>query len=568
MKIYLNRFRIFCLLAFLPFFMMIQESRAQEINKEVFVVKPYEPTLSDATKISIMPVPEEVETPIPSFSYKITPTPIETRFELTPIKPARMVTTALPKIYKSYIKIGLGNYLTPMAEFNISNLHSKEYSIGAYLYHKSSYSTLTLENQDKVPGGYSVTNVNLYGKKFFRDLTVTGNLTLDHEGFNYYGYNVRLPFETPPLMDRDDIHQSTFLLGAQAGLHSNYTDSSHLNYKAGIRYNYLTDKTDDRENMLLIDASFSKLIQTFMGGIDVNINYFKPDTRTDSIGNTQVSISPTISKRSQDWRFVVGFEGMYDKEEVSQFYLHPKGLLEFTVIEKIMIPFIGIGGKLETNHYQKMLHDNHFITPGLKVKNTNHKVIAFAGVKGSLTPQIAFRADITYSAVEDMFFFVNDTTAVYPNTTDTIQNTFSVEYDDIDLIRYHGELAFETPANWNVKADFNYYSYSTFKQEKPWHKPQYELALNASYKLKEKILIRGGFLLLGKRYAKSSPTLDPEGFIELKPMLDVNLGVTYTYTKLFSVFLDIYNLTNRPHLLWNQYPTQGLNYMLGFSYKL
>ena len=65
----------------------------------------------------------------------------------------------------------------------------------------------------------------------------------------------------------------------------------------------------------------------------------------------------------------------------------------------------------------KILHDNHFITPGLKVKNTNHKFTAFGGVKGSITPQIAFRADVTYSAVDDMFFFVNDTTAVYPNTS-------------------------------------------------------------------------------------------------------------------------------------------------------
>jgi hypothetical protein len=568
MKIPFNRCRIVCLLVLLPFLFMFQGSPAQEINKEVFVVRPYEPTLSDATKISVMPVPEEVETPIPSFTYKITPAPIETRFELTPIKPARMVTTALPKIYKSYIKIGLGNYLTPMAEFNISNLHSKEYSLGASLYHKSSYANLTLENQDKVPGGYSITNLNLYGKKFFPFMTLTGNLTLDNDGFNYYGYNVRLPFETPPPMNRDEIHQSVILLGAQAGLHSTYTDSSHLNYNAGISYKYLSDKTNDRENQLLIDASFTKLIETFMGGIDLGIHYFKPDTRMDSTGNSQISISPFISKRSHDWRFLVGFEGLYDKQEVSQFYIHPKGLLEFTVIEKIMIPFIGVGGKLETNNYQKILHDNHFITPGLKVLNTNYKFSAFAGIKGSITPQIAFRADVTYSAVDNMFFFVNDTTAVYPNTNDTIQNTFSVEYDDIDLVQYHGELAFETQANWTVNADFNYYSYSTLKQDKPWHKPQYELNLNAAYLLKEKFLIRGGFVLLGKRYAKTSRTLDPAGFTELKPMLDINLGLTYSYSKVFSVFLDLYNVTNRAHLIWNQYPSQGLNFMIGFSYKL
>src|SRR4030042_4441053 len=124
-------------------------------------------------------------------------------------------------------------------------------------------------------------------------------------------------------MDRSDIHQRIILLGAQAGVHSTYTDSSHLNYSGGIRYNYLTDITDNRENMLLINASFSKLIETFMGGIDLLIDYFKPATRMDSIGTTQVSISPTVSKRSQHWSFVVGLEGLYEHEEVSRFYLHP-----------------------------------------------------------------------------------------------------------------------------------------------------------------------------------------------------------------------------------------------------
>jgi hypothetical protein len=562
MKSYPIGFRICRLLGSLAVLLMFQESGAQEINKEVFVVKPYEPTLSDASKISYMPSLSDIETTIPSFTYKITPAPIVTMFEVNPIKPAKVISSALPKIYNTYLKIGLGNYTTPLAEFNISNLHSKEYAFGASLYHKSSHSGIILENEDKVSGGYSVSNVNLYGKKFFNNLTLTGGITADHEGFNYYGYNTHL-FDSVslPSVKRSGIHQSVILLGGQAGAHSTYTDSSNLNYRVNVRYNYLTDKSDNTENMLFIKTSFSKLIQTFMGGVDLNLNYFKPGIAMDTIGNTQFYFSPYVSKRSEDWKFRVGFDGVIDQTEVSRFYLYPMGLLEFTVIEKIMIPFIGIGGKLETNHYQKILWENHFITPGLKVKNTNHKLTAFAGIKGSISRDIAFRADISFTTTENMYFFVNDTTT-------ELENTFIVDYDNVDIIQYHGELAVEPSSQWNVILDFNYYSFKMFKEIKPWHKPQLDLTLDASYNLKEKFLIKGGLIVFGQRFAKSALPIAPEGFLKLKPLADINLGVEYLFSKLFTVYMDIYNITGRSYMLWNQYPAQRFNFIFGFTYKL
>lgn len=535
---------------------------AQEINKEVFVVKPYEPTLSDASKISSMPVPGDIEITTPVFTYKISPAPVSTLFEITPIKPAKLVSSALPKIYNTFLKIGFGNYNTPLAQFNISNLHSKEHAFGASLYHKSSHSNIILENEDKVPGGYSTSSANLYAKKFFNGFTLSGSVTAEHEGFNHYGYNTSLFHEDSlPSFDRSDIHQSVILLGGQAGVQSNHTDSLHLNYGASVRYNYLTDKADNSENILMINASFSKLVQTFMGGIDLSLNYFKPDIVMDSIGNTRFAFSPYISKRSEDWKFRVGFEGVIDQHDVSRFYIYPKGLLEFTVIEKIIIPFIGVGGKLESNHYQKILWENHFITPGLRVKNTHHKITAFAGIKGSITPDIAFRADASFTATENMVFYVNDT------TTD-LENTFTIRYDDIELIQYHGALAVEPSSRWHVTADFNYYSYKMFREAKPWHKPQFDLILNADYNLKEKLLIKGGMIIYGSRYAMLSRAVAPEGYSKLHPVADFNLGVEYLFSKVFTVFLDIYNITGRSYMLWNQYPSQRFNFLFGFTYKL
>jgi outer membrane receptor for ferrienterochelin and colicin len=162
-----------------------------------------------------------------------------------------------------------------------------------------------------------------------------------------------------------------------------------------------------------------------------------------------------------------------------------------------------------------------------------------------------------------MYFFVNDT-----SPASFLQNTFYIEYDDIGLIQYHGELSVEPSAKWNCKASFTYYSYNMQEEKKPWHKPLYDLTLNASYLLKEKIALSGGLLLTGKRYAKTSVTVNPIGYTTLDAFADINLGIKYIYSKLFTVFLDINNISDGSYMLWNQYPSQRFNMMIGFTYKL
>ena len=104
---------------------------SQNIDKEIIVVNPYEPTLSDVQKINILPQIMDTVIERPDFNYAILPTRVETEFELKPISAAKMVATPASKLYNSYLKLGIGNYFTPYGSFSISNLRSKDYAIGA-----------------------------------------------------------------------------------------------------------------------------------------------------------------------------------------------------------------------------------------------------------------------------------------------------------------------------------------------------------------------------------------------------------------------------------------------------
>jgi hypothetical protein len=532
---------------------------AQDLNKEVYVVRPYEPTLSDATKYNFLPRSDQFEAVPPHFEYVVSPKRLESVFEPNLIKPAKTVATSLSKIYKSWLKLGLGNYSTPLAELNISNLRSKDYAYGAYLYHKSSHGNLRLLNNQKVPAGYSIDNVNLYGKRFFPTASLKGNLRFDHKGFNYYGYNTALFVDSFPPIDHNNTKQRTYLLGFDLGLNSTNTDSSYLNYKINASYDYFWDKSKNNESNIIVEGRLDKNLFGLQMGLDLLVDNSKLNSAIDTISNTILRFNPWISKRSTDWKFVLGFEAVTDVADISNFYIFPRASLDIIIIENILVPFIGLSGELQKNNYQRLSAENQFIVPGLRLKNTNSNIIAYGGLKGNITSLIRFRADVSYTVYKNMHFFVNDT--LLP-----LQNQFTAVYGDVDLITYHGQLVVQPSADVEVAIEGNYYDYNVFEQEKPWHKPVYDVKLDAEFKLSSKFTMGAGFTVTGTRWVKDY--LQPGGMFKIKPVADINMKLNYHYSKVFSLFAEMYNIADRSYLIWNQYPSQRFNFLFGLSYKL
>jgi hypothetical protein len=532
---------------------------AQDINKEVYVVRPYEPTLSDAAKYNFLPISDELEPIPPHFEYDVAPKRYVSSFEPEPIKPARTVATSLPKIYKSWLKIGFGNYETPLAEFNISNLRSKNYALGASLFHKSSRGNLELINNHRVPAGYAINNINLYGKRFFNNASLNGNLRFDQKGFYYYGYNTSLFADSLPIIENNSIKQRTYLLGFDFNLNSTYTDSSYLNYKLKASYDYFWDKSKNNESNIIVEGSLDKNLFGLQMGLNLSVDNSKLNSALDTINNTILKFNPWISKRSADWKFMLGFELVTDAADISNFYLFPRANLDIIIIENILVPFIGLSGELQKNNYQQVFNENQFIVPGLRLKNTNSNLIAYAGLKGNISSVIRFRADVSYAVYKNMHFFTNDTLV-------PLQNQFTAVYGDVDLITYHGQFVVQPSANVQIIVDGNYYEYNVFEQEKPWHKPDFDVMFDAEFKFSSKFTLGTGFTVTGNRWIRNYQ--QPNGIGKIKPVADINLKLNYNYSRVFSLFSELSNIADRSYMIWNQYPSQRFNFLFGLTYKL
>lgn len=532
---------------------------AQELDKEVYVIRPYEPNLTEADKISFLPEITDVPAPPVAFNYAISPSRIQTSLAIDPINPARMVAVSLPKIYNSWLKLGLGNFLTPLAEFNISNVRSREFAYGAYLHHKSSRSNIVLANDDKAPGGYVHNNASLYGKRLYTNAVLDIDLHFQHRGFNYYGYNTEKFAGPPPEIDRDSVRQNTYLAGLKAGIASAYTDSSHLNYALQVGYDFFTDRQQNIENIVSVNTGIDKNLGGLQAGIKIGVDHFSLRSEIDTSANTIVRVNPWIGKRKTDWRFTLGFEAVSDITEISNFYLYPKVHLEIIIVDNVLVPFLGASGELLNSNYQQLTTENPFVIPGTRLKNASRNLIVYGGIKGSISNAIRFRADVNFSVNKDMHFFINDTVS-------TLENEFTTAYDDVDLVVYHGQLTVQPNNSMEFTLDGNFYDYNTVNLAKPWHKPEYDISLSALYRLRDKITINGDATLLGNRY--TSNRFWPDGIQELEAVLDLNLKFQYHYSRMLTVFFDIYNISNRSYMTWNQYPSQRFNFMGGFTYKL
>ena len=533
------------------FFIFVQLSVAQDIKKDVTVVKPYEPVVQDASKISLLPEFNDTLVVNPKFDYKISPIRLTLPFQPRPVPAAKMAQEPIKNLYNNYIRLGYGTPFSPLAEVSVTNGRSKENAVGFYLRHHSANGSVKIANNKSIDAPYAENEMDLYGKHLFKETTLSGNVFYTSDKTTFYGIDptVNLTYNAS---DFKQVYQNA---GFIADLGSNNLDSSKLIYNASTGFSYLSDNYKVAESHFLLNGSGGQVYKDFFVGGSMHLDYFKPGNGNDSVYNTIFTLRPSAVKKSELWRLEVALGLTFDSNnKETKMYSYPSALFEFNVAPSVLKAFVAYEGNLEANNLDKIRLENPFILPGQRVKNTNYKTHIYGGLKGSFSSSVNFLAMASYAAIENQYFFINDT--LMP-----LHNFFQVVYDDIDKIQVSAELNYSASEKLAISAKGNFYSYSTFRQAKPWHLPQFDATLGVRYNLRDKIILTSDAFMVGERYAKTQT-----GMVSLDSYVDINLGAEYRYTKLLSAFIQMRNLTASKYKVWNQYPSYRFQIMAGFTY--
>jgi hypothetical protein len=545
----------------------------QDLRREVTLYNPYKPSLADAKKKNYLPEINDTARVNPVFSYEVVSKPFTPVYSISPIKSASLLSDPLPRLYKSYLKIGIGNNNTPMGELSISNHRSKKGAVGFYARHYSSNGKVPLENKQRVYAGFMDNDGSLYGKRFFRKSYIDLSANFLQRTRYAYGYNTAVPFE----FIKKNIRLDCYNGGIAASFSSLNLDSADLSFDFGLSYDFFHNTKERTMNHIGFHGSLSGLYQGFYAGSEIKIDHYRLSESLDLEPKYILSLNPYVRKSTEQWNFNVGIRLSAERnlENKTKVYFHPDVRFGFTIVPEYLSFFAGLAGKLENNEPLRIISENPYLVPDgslFRIPNTNHSLIISGGLKGNNGLGGNYLASASYSLINNLLLYSN---VVYPDTVGSVErgNHFIVVPDEGEVFNIHGEFTGSITKRLSFNTSANYYKYTLSANPHAWNKPDWDGKIGLNYNLRNKIIAGIDVTALGSR--KLMVSQSPTGWMTLIPSVSekpvhLNLGFSaeYRYTKILSFWFRINNVSWDRYYEWAYYPSQMFNFMFGFSYSL
>ncbi|MBO4873813.1 MAG: TonB-dependent receptor [Bacteroidales bacterium] len=578
--------------------LMAQEDNNTLEEQTVVIYNEYSPVLKDASRIQSLPVIEDTVKVEPKFEYSVMPTMYRTSFTPSKIPAATVKGEALKPLNTGLVKIGYGNYISPFAELYINSKRQKNYSLGIAAQHHSSFGKIKNYIDQKIYSGYDDSNIEAFGKKIFAKSVLSGKIYFSSNGINYYGYDPKvygdpytINWDSIDYVDtRDEMEKQRFnRLGANMTFESQQTGRKHWNYKFDLGYQYFFTKTKDWQHKIGVDANVGRSVKNISYGVDINYlfnankmaaypnpnvvigtNGFGKPVKMSSLNDMYLNAKPYFRFENEKWQIRAGANFCFELlNSENTFYIYPDVYAQLNVSNTI-IPYVSYGGHLQTNNLEFISTVNPFINSYESYHNTSYQHEANLGVKAIISKKVYLHLNANYSHINNMVFFVNDTTV-------PLHNKFVMEYMDVDRVGAYAELSMrELAPGLDIMLKAHYYYYiklgdptvlnsPKIADARPWQMPDLDVSLRAAYRLTNKISfgVEGYFLNRcfakeyneGVQYAK-----------KMKAVIDVNLFGEYKFDDNFSAFLYLNNIACQRYYIWNNYRAQGFNALVGLTY--
>jgi hypothetical protein len=546
------------------------QTNQQGMKREVTLYNPYKPSLTDAKKRSFLPDLIDTSKVRPDFKYNIETVPYSPDYTISPIKAASLIPDPLTKLYKSYLKLGLGNYLTPLAEVSITNERSKKGAIGVLARHYSTNGRMKLDNDAKAYADYMDNDVSLFGKRFLKGNYLEGSVDFVQKIRYAYGYDPSIVGYIPAKKEIRFPYQDA---GAHISFGSLTLDSTSFSYDFDLSYDYFFTSNSRYQHNLGFTGTMATMYKGFYAGSDLEFQYYKPAATIYAEGKYIASISPFVMKSTQQWSFKAGLQLLLDRNMTSApvFHLYPDLRFSLAIIPSYVTFFAGLNGNLERNDPKHVININPFLVSDtlFKLKNTSNSLAVSAGLKGNTGIGGNYLISASYTFSNDMYFYEN---AVYPLGVPTpmMGNTFIPLNDDGEIFNLHGEFSGLITDKISYSGKANLYKYTLSHYDKAWNMPNWDLKLGVVYNLRDKIIGTADLTLIGKRSfaASSSGIFEPNIPVDCAAHMNLNLGAEYRYSKILSFWIRLNNITYNRYYEWAWYPSQRFLLMAGFTYSL
>ncbi len=542
-------------------------------SETVTVVKPYTPSVKEATKIRETPSRNDSVTlqkkPV---KYSIFSVPVASTF--TPAKGRATVVERErpPKVYDNYATLGFGNYSNVLAEF-YSNLEiDRGSNFGIFMNHNSSQGGIKGVELDD---SFYDTELNLSYNMRDRDLSWMAEVGGEHQLFNWYGLPENHGLNEGELLAIDPAHS---LFSAYVGGEVDLYDSFFKNAGAKLRYtgdSYSTSELRFNANTNFEIEIADELISIGLAADVLNgqfeDGYFT--TPGDEYTFMNFSATPSLLILRDDLSINLGvsfFYGVDTQNSDNNFYIYPAVTASYRLAGDYFTAYAGLEGGLKQNSYYNLFQQNPYLSPTLMIRPTDNKYDGYVGGKGKLSNAFSYNLRASYKSELDKPLFLRNYDASSLTAQDyTYGNSFGLVYDDVNTLSFFAELNVDVNNDFRLGVNAEFFHYSTDEQVEAWNLPSMKASLNADYQITEKWYAGANLFYVGERmdqYRSINDTTVPET-ITLDSYFDVNAHLGYRFNDRLSAFLKGSNLLNKNYQKWMDYDVQGVQVLAGATYK-
>lgn len=556
----------------------LQAQQEETYNESVLVKGSYRPVIEQAEKVDFPAVITDTLDAINhTFHYNITPLRLKALYQPSRIKAARIIGEPATKLYNNYIRLGIGNYWSPLADLYWCSTRDTKKTYGFRLNHRSSWGTLPEYGKNH----FGVTGVTLFGKYILDDkIQLSSDLNYEHDHNLYYGGMADSTLNRLYNFTRDDVKTSAMrakynVATWNVGVRNMELDVDKLGYSANLRLSDLWASWGQNEFNLNVSGDVHygfDLMNQYRGvaylrvewdGYSHRVEYderpwgYQPIAVDSTYGHRNiVKFNPYADFIFSGLQFHAGFttawDGFSDVDKVS-FLFFPDVVVSKSLLEDALAVSLGLTGDLKANNWDVIRKINPYVGPGAEQRATRHYDLA-AHARWSISKKLEANAEMGYSFLRDDLNFCVDPTYKY-------NNVFATHYVDDNRFTLGANITFVNDEMLTLTAGGHYYGYSLKGGDSVLlYRPDWDFLVGGNVNYNDKWLFSIESRLLGK--------MEADGGGNLPVRFGLNAEVEYRHNRALSFFLSIDNLAFQRYYYWAKYPSQRALFMLGLTYTI
>lgn len=580
-------------------------------NENVIVTGTYKPEIELMPKILVAPATSDtLMTLRHQFDYSLRPQRLTALFDPSRIKAARIIAEPKSRLYHNYLRLGMGNYWSPLLEASYNSTSDRLKSFGAQLSHHSSWGHIgDSDTPDDHYGAnhYSQTDLDLFGRIILPSKhQLYGSLHYDNDYNLFYGFsdvtlnryeNMIHGLGGASRIDtwRDSIHNSDLkslynYVALSAGFRSMPSKQSSWSYEANLDLADLSGSQGHNEFGMKLEGLVShalsiKELKDFENmQIAVRMRWYqyhhKMDLENlplgfdnswtglyhDSQNRSLVNLNPYTTFTVWQYNIHLGATlslNQYSRPHTTHSYLLPDITVSRSFVSNTLALTVGAQGTDTPNTWNEMRLANPYALGNEDVRSTRHYTY-YLTAHYKILKRLHFDAKASYNRYHDYLIYELDPRFM-------LRNVFQPKYESFSQTVLSGDLTFINDEMISLTLGGTYYKGAALDEDTlpGLYHPKYDFHLATHLNYHDKWLVHLQALLLSEMNAGYTYDASNQKYIitETVPMrYNFNAEVEYRHNRALSFFLRIDNIACQRYQYWLNYPSQRIRFTLGATY--